>query len=358
MMCSFLLVCLTTQAQNKDEQVKRIRQLYAEAKQKIAQNGKEGKAPTDITVTMENGEEVDPDFILDNHTDLTFYFDRKKSKADQEFYDQSDCYFIKRYWTSHGHENFQEILVDPVTRFPIFCYSKNITDGGYVQENRYYYDELGRTIHGIFKAGLYDEPLRERDDETLTPNIGDESLIEAKNYLELFQALTHSENNVPAAKAKATTPKAERIKAIRAAYAKAQENVAKDKTSENPHHIFITTHTTMSEEFPPVTENINIYFEQKEDKEKNTVNCPYFINYRSQCMYFDNYSEYLLNADGTDLIFSYLHNREEGEEYEWRYYYDENGKCIEAKTNGIEEGDGVAERQSFFNKLSVFKKMK
>ena len=53
MLVGGLLVVL---AQPKDEQVKRIRQLYAEAKQKIAQNGKDGKAPLDLTIVRENGE--------------------------------------------------------------------------------------------------------------------------------------------------------------------------------------------------------------------------------------------------------------------------------------------------------------
>ena len=302
MLVGGLLVVL---AQPKDEQVKRIRQLYAEAKQKIAQNGKNGKAPLDLTIVRENGEEVDPDFILDSHTELTFYFDKGKTKADQEFYDQSNCYFINEYWTSHGHESFLEVLVD-AKGYPLFIFSKGITDGGYVQENRYYYNQQGQTIHGIFKSGMYDQPLSERDDEQLTPTIGDEKLEEAKHLLKVFQSVMHTSNHVPASTAKATTPKAERIKAIRAAYAKAQEKIAADKTSENPHHIFITLHEALSEQFPPVT-------------------------------------------------VTYQHNKEEGENYEWRYYYDENGKCIEAKTNGIEEGDGVAERQTFFNYLNTAK---
>ena len=351
MLVGGLLVVL---AQPKDEQVKRIRQLYAEAKQKIAQNGKNGKAPLDLTIVRENGEEVDPDFILDSHTELTFYFDNGKTKADQEFYDQSNCYFINEYWTSHGHESFLEVLVD-AKGYPLFIFSKGITDGGYVQENRYYYNQQGQTIHGIFKSGMYDQPLSERDDEQLTPTIGDEKLEEAKHLLKVFQSVMHTSNHVPASTAKATTPKAERIKAIRAAYAKAQEKIAADKTSENPHHIFITLHEALSEQFPPVTENTNIYFDKKADAQGNEVGTCYFINNRRQCMYWDNYVEFLANGNGTDVMFTYQNNKEEGENYEWRYYYDENGKCIEAKTNGIEEGDGVAERQTFFNYLNTAK---
>jgi hypothetical protein len=224
-----------------------------------------------------------------------------------------------------------------------------------VQENRYYYNQQGQTIHGIFKSGMYDQPLSERDDEQLTPTIGDEKLEEAKHLLKVFQSVMHTSNHVPASTAKATTPKAERIKAIRAAYAKAQEKIAADKTSENPHHIFITLHEALSEQFPPVTENTNIYFDKKADAQGNEVGTCYFINNRRQCMYWDNYVEFLANGNGTDVMFTYQHNKEEGENYEWRYYYDENGKCIEAKTNGIEEGDGVAERQTFFNYLNTAK---
>ena len=35
------------------------------------------------------------------------------------------------------------------------------------------------------------------------------------------------------------------------------------------------------------------------------------------------YFEYLFAPQSHDLIFSYTNAREEGEKYEWRYYYDE-----------------------------------
>ena len=74
-------------------------------------------------------------------------------------------------------------------------------------------------------------------------------------------------------------------------------------------------------------------------------------------MSFDAYSEYLFDPEGKSLIFSYTRVKEEGEQLEWRYYYDENGKCIETKSNTEETDDGqedkrtAKELQAFFNSL-------
>ena len=39
-------------------------------------------------------------------------------------------------------------------------------------------------------------------------------------------------------------------------------------------------------------------------------------------------------------MFSYTRGREEGEQHEWRYYYDENGQCIETKSDSEDAYDG------------------
>ena len=56
-------------------------------------------------------------------------------------------------------------------------------------------------------------------------------------------------------------------------------------------------------------------------------------------MLFNAYNEYLFEPKTQDLIFSYTRAAEEGEVYEWRYYFDENGDCIETKTNSPDNAD-------------------
>jgi hypothetical protein len=75
-------------------------------------------------------------------------------------------------------------------------------------------------------------------------------------------------------------------------------------------------------------------------------------------MYFKEYSEFLLAPDSHKLIFSFTQTQEEGETYEWRYYYDENGKCIETKVKSVDVEDtgdsGVDDKQQFSNYMKVF----
>ena len=68
-MASLLLTVSTTvQAQGKADQVKRIRQLYAQAKQQVENNGKNGANPLDMVIHVSNPELVSEDFELDDET--------------------------------------------------------------------------------------------------------------------------------------------------------------------------------------------------------------------------------------------------------------------------------------------------
>ena len=80
----------------------------------------------------------------------------------------------------------------------------------------------------------------------------------------------------------------------------------------------------------------------------------YFITEHASSMLFDNYSEYLFDPQGENLIFSYTRAREEGNEYEWRYYFDENGKCIETKTNSEDTDDGALDKRSAREFQAIF----
>ena len=78
-------------AQNKADQVKHIRQVYAEAKQMAADNGKNGKAPLDMYILVNNGAVVNNDFELDDVTDLVYYFNKVKTRPETDFLDKAKC---------------------------------------------------------------------------------------------------------------------------------------------------------------------------------------------------------------------------------------------------------------------------
>ena len=113
-----------------------------------------------------------------------------------------------------------------------------------------------------------------------------------------------------------------------------------------PNNLGIILHDS-GDDMPPRTTTTSMYFDSA---------C-YFISEHISSMSFDAYSEYLFDPEGKSLIFSYTRVKEEGEQLEWRYYYDENGKCIETKSNTEETDDGqedkrtAKELQAFFNSL-------
>jgi hypothetical protein len=74
-------------------------------------------------------------------------------------------------------------------------------------------------------------------------------------------------------------------------------------------------------------------------------------------MGFDCYVEYLFNPQNHDLIFSYTSSKEEDNHWEWRYYLDENGHCIEQKTTADMDDamdEGYEDRQEAQNLIKVF----
>ena len=81
----------------------------------------------------------------------------------------------------------------------------------------------------------------------------------------------------------------------------------------------------------------------------------YFITEHSKSMSYDGYMEFLFEPKTNDLVFSYTRAREEGEEHEWRYYYDENGKCIETKSNSEETDEGFYDKRAAKDYLAIMK---
>lgn len=350
----FVILCLLgvqAQAQNKQEQLQHIRKMYADAKEQIAQNGKNGMAPLDVKISISDGTQVDEDFSLDDETELTFYFNKYRVNADLDYPDVSSCYFVVENWTSHGHLRYREILFDPNEGDLLFCYMRQETDAGFVVETRYYYDADGKLIDQKHKVGGADAEPGAHD-----WNNGESEKAQAMLYLNAFETLMNAKGGTSAQNRvkKPTTPKAERLASIRNIYAQAKQKVADNAKSELPHDMQIVVRDQSWG--PPSITELHFYFEPVAGQAGADGNSCYFISrhFHHNNMGPDHYNEYLLAPQGQDLLFSYTSAKEEGEKFEWRYYYDENGKCIEVKTDADGGDDGVGDKAAVQRYLKLF----
>lgn len=337
--------------QTKDEQLKRIRTIYAQAKQQVADNGKGGQPPLDMYIHVSNGSMVSEDFALDDDTDVNYYFTRSKSESNTDFLEVFSCYFISEYWTSHGHDRSREFLLDPEDGHLLFAYMRGETDGGFIVETRYYYDAKGKLIHQIHKTGNEGFGLSEGGPNSHSWNDANSEYKQCQEYLDVFNRLMKSQGLLGTSNEthRPTTSKVDRLKTIRSAYAEAKQKIEQDKKSEVPHYISVVCHDQTIENYAPETIELNYYFDEGEHPK-----C-YFISYHKSSMMFDFYDEYLFDPKTHDLCFAYSRGREEGVEREWRYYFDENGRCIERLSNAEEIGDGYSEKVAADKYLSVFK---
>jgi hypothetical protein len=306
----------TCLAQNqKAERIKYIRKCYADAKKKIDANGKNGKSPKNMCIILNRLE--DEDIPLYDTEQLDFFFEEKIVDG---VVTKQPPYFVVENWGNHGHIRYREVLLDPKDHKVIFCYMRGETDGGFVVESRYYYDAKGQCI----------EQKHNTDNSWTVPETEREN---GEFYMDLFSKLNYNGYFTPLdfdKPKKSTTPKAERLKYIRSLYAKAKEKSAANDKEDMSNDLHIILHD-MGDDRPPRTTETRIYF----DKEGI-----YFINRTSKSMQQNSYDEYLFEPKTKDLVFSYTQGAEEGEVYEWRYYFDENGDCIETKTNNTNETDG------------------
>ena len=324
-----LLFVTMAEAQNaKDARIKEIRAAYAQAKKKVDQNGKNGKSPKDMRIVLNRLE--DEEIVLYDMLTIDYYFD--ETKTDEVAVKHP--YFIVENWSNHGHTRYREILVNPENQQVMFCYMRGETDGGFVVESRYYYDTQGQCV----------EAKHNTDNSWTTEDSEKEN---AEYYLKIFNLVNYNGYFTPLdtnAKEKPTSPKAKRIQQIRSIYAQAKEKIAQNEKKEMPDELRITIHD-QGEDLPPMTREISMYFDK---------GC-YFISNHSRSMSFDGYYEYLFNPKGDDLIFSYCRSREEGGEFEWRYYYDENGKCIETKSNSEETDEGFYDKRAAKDMQAIFR---
>jgi len=339
----------TIEAQtSKTEAIKQIRKIYAEAKEQIANNGKDGMAPLDIKIRKNDRTELSEDDFMSEVTELNFYFNKYRVNPELEYPDASSCYFITENWSANGHTRYREILFDPNEGYLLFSYMRAETHAGFTVETRYYYDADGRLIDDKHRIGGQESTANAH---TWSSAEGDKAL--AQEYLEIFDELLNVKKEQATEDSKRVmAANAARMKYIRDTYATAKERISKNDKSEYPLDLQIIIRDQSWG--PPETTDLKFYFEGIPGK----YNC-YFISkhHHNNQMGFDNYHEYLFTPKSNDLIFSYTRSFEEGEKNEWRYYYDKDGRCIEAKTNAAEHDGGESDKQSVERYLGLFKRL-
>ena len=358
MILPLMMLCsaMTMLAQTKEAQLKHIREMYAQAKEQIAQNGKNGRAPLDIKILINDGTDMGEDLVMNDVTELHFYFNKYRINSDLDYPDASSCYFITEQWGANGHTRYREILFDSNEGVLLFSYMKAETHAGFTVETRYYYDGEGRLIDEKHKVGGQEVNASAHSWSSAE---GDKAIAEA--CLRIFEDLMNHQTDLtmedrPNAK---VTPKAERMKYIRSTYAQAKEKMAKNDKSELPLDVQIVIRDQSWG--PPEITELKYYFDAVTDQvEPDAVsvdNYCYFISEHRHHnnMGFDHYGEFLFAPKSHDLIFSYSCGKEEGEKREWRYYFDERGKCIEVKSEAEEIDYGFSGKITARHYLKIFK---
>ena len=365
-MLILLIGSMASQAQtSKAEKIKDIRAAYAKAKEMIAENGKGGNPALDMHVAMRTVNEVDEDLTIEDDTDVDFYFIKKRryNTKDEMFYEENVCYFIVERWGANGHTRYREMLFDSETEKLVFSFVKSESHAGFEVETRYYYDSDGKLIDEKLKVEGKDV---DPGDHLYGDADGDRH--SANHYLGIFQEIMQPKGNYIAADGRAAVgqTKDERLKTIRTSYAQAKEQIEKTKGNETG-SLSIVVHDQEEGDCPPMIMEINYYFNEWDDGQAPMYRS-YFISEHTHHnnMGYDQYSEFLLNdkeqrlgndgkpAKTINPMFSYTCVREEGEKYEWRYYFDENGKCIETKSNHEDTDDGKNDKEKTHRLLHVF----
>ena len=321
-------------AQNpKSERIKEIRSAYAKAKDKIDKNGKNGRSPHDMSIIINNVADEEAEITSEDHLD--FYFDERVAEDGNH---PKQLFFVAGNSSLHGNSKYCEWLYDTDGNL-MFSYMKAETDAGYVVESRYYYDTSGKCI----------------EQKHNTPNTWTsekEELEKADRLLKLFKMTTSGEDLTPYPDhedgVKPYTD--QQMKHIREIYAQAKDKIAKNDKSSTPRDATITVHD-LGEDWPPRTITTQFFFETVNDED----DCCYFISQHNRSMSFDQYSEYLFEPQTNNLIFSYYRSREEGEQYETRYYFDEKGRCIEVKSDEEETDYGYLSRHLANDLLFLFR---
>lgn len=150
---------------NKAAQIKNIRSLYAQAKQKI---DKDSKSEMPQNAQIEIHDQEDPD--LPPRKDVVrFWFQRFEDDA------QAKLYFVSSTCQLGDHHVYSEYLFDPKESHLLFCFSQQRQNSGAASQWRYYFDATGRCIEVKGQDAHYG------------PGFADK--LTGYHYLELFTAL-------------------------------------------------------------------------------------------------------------------------------------------------------------------------
>ena len=366
-MLILLIGSLATMAQTgKAEQLKTIRAAYAKAKQMIANNGKGGNPALDMHIALQTVNTVNDDFTIEDCTDVDYYFVKKRryNSKEEMFIEEDVCYFVVEKWEANGHTRYREMLFDSNTGKLVFSFMKSESHAGFVVETRFYYDGNGKLIEEKLKAGG-----KGADPGDHLYGNAEDDLRVANCYLGIFQEIMQPKGNYKAADGKTTVTqtKNERLKTIRASYAKAKELIGNSKKNQPDNKLSIVVHNQEEGDCPPEVIEINYSTREWDDGRAPMYRCYFISEHRHHNnMGYDQYSEFLLNEDDQRFgdngkpaktinpMFTYTCVHEEGEKYEWRYYFDENGRCIETKSNHEDTDGGRADKEKTRRLLHVF----
>jgi len=170
-------------------------------------------------------------------------------------------------------------------------------------------------------------------------------------YLDIFNCMlnTGQYHGADHLKASQGAPDAEQMKYIRSQYAEAKAKITRNsQAEENQSMQIVIRDQTWG---PPQITEVNYYY---------TGDGCYFIADRRHHnnMGSDTSSEYLLAPKSSDLLFSYTCSKEEGEKYEWRYYFNKKGQCIEVKSNIDDQDYGLGDKVAAYRYMQVYKALR
>ena len=121
----------TLTKEQKAARIQEIRNAYAEAKAKVAKNGKNGQSPRDLWI--ECNDVIDKEADVTSWEGISVYFD-SETIGETEV---NRPYFIVENATAHQHLLYREMLISPEDSTLMFCYRRGETDAGFVVESRY-----------------------------------------------------------------------------------------------------------------------------------------------------------------------------------------------------------------------------
>ena len=336
------LVALTVSAVDKAARLKDIRQAYAEAKKDMAENDKKGAQRMDVVIDINDGTQVDENFIINDEGSVHYYFKRIHLSGDTDLFEPR-CYFLVESRSANGHSSYREMLFNPYTGHLMFSFLKSETHAGFKTEARYYYDEEGNIVEEKHKVG---------DRETTDDESGGGDQTMAMVYMQIFNGLMKQKGaEAHSYTAQQNAEKSVLLKDIRVQYADAKQKIQKDGKSDLPLNMKIEIHDQEDREMPAQKDVIQFWFQHGEEGEGR----PYFMSTTCQLGDHSVYSEYLFDVKTSNLLFCFSQQKQnDSPALEWRYYFDRAGHCFEVKGVSPKYGPGFADLDVAKKYLELF----